>query len=220
MKLQRSTTLEARSMEAWASELRGVLTESGGSEPTIGKVPLDASEIPNDMLWWRALGSPAVCIGVGAQDTRLLAPSFPDILNKSWGPGEVMAQGPADKEGWEVWNVELATGENIRFFAAPGAPAADEAPNLEMLMDIELPIVIRFGHTQMALRDIAGLTAGSVIQFDRGVDEPVEVMVNGHVVALGEAVTVKGSYGIRISQISSRRERLVTSSFAMQEQTA
>ena len=66
----------------------------------------------------------------------------------------------------------------------------------------------------MALRDIAGLSAGSVIELDRGVDEPVEIMVNGHVVALGEAVMVQGSYGVRISEISSRRERLLTSSVA------
>jgi flagellar motor switch protein FliN/FliY len=67
------------------------------------------------------------------------------------------------------------------------------------------------------LRDIARLTPGSVIGFERGADEPVELLVNGHVVALGEAITVKGSYGIRISEISSRRE-LVTSSLAAPEQ--
>jgi flagellar motor switch protein FliN/FliY len=71
----------------------------------------------------------------------------------------------------------------------------------------------------MALREVAALTPGSVIGFERSIDEPVELMINGHVVALGEAVTVKGSYGIRISEISSRRERLLTSSLAAQEQT-
>jgi len=52
---------------------------------------------------------------------------------------------------------------------------------------------------------------------DRGVDDPVEVMVNGHVVARGEAVIVDGSYGVRISEISSRRERLLVSPFVPSE---
>lgn len=124
---------------------------------------------------------------------------------------------PNVQEGWEVWNTQFVSGTNIQFFVAPETTEV-AGSNLDMLMEIELPIVVRFGHTQMPLRDLAGLSSGSVIQFDRGVDEPVEVMVNGHVVALGEAVTVKGSYGIRISRITSRRERLVTSSFAAQEQ--
>jgi flagellar motor switch protein FliN len=202
-----------------------------GSPPTIEKVPFERNQARADMLWWRASGSPAVRIGVSEQDARLLLPSFADILNRSWGPGEI-SEAPGktetgnDPAGWEVWAVRFATGEDVYFFLAPQievAPQSDVTPagsNLEMLMDIELPVVIRFGHTQMALRDIAGLSAGSVIEFDRRVDEPVEVMINGRVVALGEAVTVKGSYGIRISQIASRQERLATSSFAVQEQTS
>ena len=67
----------------------------------------------------------------------------------------------------------------------------------------------------MVLRDIAGLNTGSVIEFDQGVDEPVEIMVNGHVIARGEAVMVQGSYGVRISEISSKRDRFLTSSFAI-----
>ena len=52
------------------------------------------------------------------------------------------------------------------------------------------------------------LNTGSVIDFGQGVEEPVEVLVNGRVVARGEAVMVQGNYGVRISQIESRRERL------------
>ena len=100
------------------------------------------------------------------------------------------------------------------FLVAGSSVAPQEGPNLDMLMDIELPVTLRFGSTQMALREIAGLSAGSVIEFDRAVDDPVEVMVSGHVVARGEAVVVQGSYGVRVLEISSRRERLLTSSLA------
>jgi flagellar motor switch protein FliN len=218
MNQEKSTTQKPRSIEAWTVELSGILSEMAGGQPAIHKVPFDRNENRADIVWWRASGSPAIFIGVSEQEGRLLLPSFSDILDRSWGPGEITAQGPVDPETWDVWNVRFVNGESVRFFVAPEVADAPAGSSLEMLMDIELPIVIRFGHTQMALRDIAALNAGSVIEFERGVDEPIEVMINGHVVALGEAVTVKGSYGIRISEISSRRERLVTSSFAAQEQ--
>jgi flagellar motor switch protein FliN len=218
MRPNQSNTQRALATGAWSAELRRVLTEAGGNEPLVRKVFFEHNEMPADMLWWRATGSPAICIGVGAEEAQLLPMSLSDLLNSTWGPGEITDQSRAWSDGWEVWNAGFASGANVRFFVSPEIAVAAVAPNLDMLMDIELPLVIRFGQTQMALRDIARLTPGSVIGFERGADEPVELLVNGHVVALGEAITVKGSYGIRISEISSRRE-LVTSSLAAREQT-
>jgi flagellar motor switch protein FliN len=215
----KSNTPRPLATEAWAAELRRVLTEAGGNEPLIRRVSSNQNKVPADILWWRASGSPAICIGVGAQDAELLPLSLSDLLNSTWGPGEITDQSRAGTDGWEVWNVRFASGADVRFFVSPENAAAPVSPNLDMLMDIELPLVIRFGQTQMALREIARLTPGSVIGFERGADEPVELLVNGHVVARGEAVTVNGSYGIRISEISSRRERLVTSSLEAREQT-
>ena len=79
---------------------------------------------------------------------------------------------------------------------------------LDVLLDIELPVTLRFGRTQMLLGEVMALGTGSVIEFDRAVTEPVEVLVNGRVVARGEAVMVQGNYGVRISEIASRGERL------------
>jgi flagellar motor switch protein FliN/FliY len=79
---------------------------------------------------------------------------------------------------------------------------------LDLLLDIELPVTLRFGRTQMTLDEVIDLNAGSVIDFGRSAEEPVEVLVNGRVVARGEAVMVQGNYGVRISQIESRRTRL------------
>ena len=219
MKQNKSNSQRTLATEAWVAELRRVLTEAGGNEPLLRRGSSDQNEMSADMLWWHSSGSPSICIGVGAQEAKLLPMSLSDLLNNTWGPGEITDQSHSDADGWEVWNARFASGTNVRFFVSPEIAAAPVGPNLEMLMDIELPLVIRFGQTQMALRDIARLTPGSVIGFERGADEPVELLVNGHVVALGEAITVKGSYGIRISKISSRRERLVTSSLEVREQT-
>lgn len=81
------------------------------------------------------------------------------------------------------------------------------AANLSVLLDIELPVALRFGRKTMLLQDIIALREGSAVEFDRATDEPVEVLVNGRVVARGEAVLVRGNHGVRISEIVSSRDR-------------
>jgi flagellar motor switch protein FliN/FliY len=87
-------------------------------------------------------------------------------------------------------------------------------PNLDILKDIELQVTLRFGSAQMSLKDLAGLNSGSVIELDRALADPVEVLVGGHVIAHGEPIVVEGVYGIRISEIASRQERLRTTSLS------
>jgi len=88
---------------------------------------------------------------------------------------------------------------------------------LDVLLDIELPVTVRFGSAQMTFGDVMGLNTGSLVEFDRAPEEPVEVLVNGRVVARGELVMVQGNYGVRIGEIASRRERLDTGGGASPE---
>jgi flagellar motor switch protein FliN/FliY len=81
-------------------------------------------------------------------------------------------------------------------------------PNLALLMDVQLPVSIRFGETEMLLEDIVKLGVGSVIELNCGVDEPVELIVNGKSLARGEVVTVDGFYGVRITEITNVSERI------------
>ena len=81
---------------------------------------------------------------------------------------------------------------------------------LDVLLDIEMPVTVRIGSAKMTFGDVIGLNTGSLVEFDRGTEEPVEVLVNDRVVARGEMVIVQGNYGVRITEISSRRERLDT----------
>ncbi len=96
--------------------------------------------------------------------------------------------------------------------AAPPAPAQDErvpkSRTFDLLMEVELPLSVSFGHVQLPLQEVLKLTAGSIIELNRTVDEPVEVIVNNCVVARGEVVVVEGNYGVRIHQILSRQQRL------------
>jgi len=73
--------------------------------------------------------------------------------------------------------------------------------NFKLLMDVELKVSLRFGQRQMPLREVLELTSGSVIELDRQVDEPVELLLDGKVIARGQAVIVDGNYGLRVTEI-------------------
>jgi flagellar motor switch protein FliN len=88
------------------------------------------------------------------------------------------------------------------------ALSARACGTLNLLMDVEMPVSVSFGRTQVRMQDIVKLITGSIIELDRSISEPVEVIVNNCVIARGEVVVVDGNYGVRISEVMSRRERL------------
>ena len=93
--------------------------------------------------------------------------------------------------------------------AEPAAPQI-AARSIDLLLDVELPVSVSFGRAQLPLKDVIKLTTGSIVELNRSVTEPVEVIVNNCVIARGEVVVVEGNYGIRIKQVVSRQERLRT----------
>lgn len=73
--------------------------------------------------------------------------------------------------------------------------------NLKLVMDVELNVSLRFGQRQLPLREVLELSSGSIIELDRLVDEPVELLLDGKIIARGEAVIVDGNYGLRVTEI-------------------
>jgi flagellar motor switch protein FliN len=73
--------------------------------------------------------------------------------------------------------------------------------NLDLVMDVELNVSLRFGNRQLSLREVLELESGSVVELDRLVDEPVELYLDGKLIARGEAVVVDGNYGLRVTEI-------------------
>jgi flagellar motor switch protein FliN/FliY len=105
-----------------------------------------------------------------------------------------------------------ATTEKTQDAPAPRQPAAAPPPpnSIDLLLDVELPVSVSFGRAQLALKDVIKLTTGSIVELNRSISEPVEVIVNNCVIARGEVVVVEGNFGIRIKQVISRQERLRT----------
>ena len=80
------------------------------------------------------------------------------------------------------------------------ASPVDES-NLGLVLDVELNVLLRFGQRQLTLREILDLTCGSVVELHRRVDDPVELLLDGRVIARGEAAIVDGNYGLRVTEI-------------------
>ena len=80
--------------------------------------------------------------------------------------------------------------------------------NIELLLDVELPISVSFGSSEMQLRDVLKLGAGSVIELDKSVNDPVLIIVNHKPIAKGEVVMVDGNYGVRILEVESTADRI------------
>lgn len=81
-------------------------------------------------------------------------------------------------------------------------------PKLQLLLDLKLPVSIELGRTNMLIRDILRLGRGSVIEFDKLVSEPIDVLINGKKVAEGEVVVIDKHFGIRITTLIDPSERL------------
>jgi flagellar motor switch protein FliN len=100
--------------------------------------------------------------------------------------------------------------------AAPPAPAPPAAPppspslsaGIELLLDVELEATLRFGCKELPLAEILDLGPGDVVQLDRNVADPVDLVVGDKIVARGEVVLINGNFGLRVTEVASPRKRL------------
>lgn len=94
--------------------------------------------------------------------------------------------------------------------AAPGVPTHSDVSGLEILLDVPLQLSVELGRKKMLVRDIVELTSGSIVEIDKAAGEPVDVMVNGRIVARGEVVVIEDNFGVRITEILNPNERLIS----------
>ncbi len=92
--------------------------------------------------------------------------------------------------------------------AQPVPPAVVTAQHaadrrLEAVLDVDLPLVVRFGVTSLPLRTLVGLGSGSMVDLNRAPEDPVELLVGDRVIARGDVVVVGGQYGVRITELTN-----------------
>lgn len=204
----------------------------GASAPAVaalgGKI-LDAAGVPADDETVRSTYFETLSQAMSAT-ARTLSGRFGREV--TCGTGKEAADLPSDTEGpfevtiavsgQKLCDVYVSLGRALRSLVRPAnatgtlepsTPSSQSDPaqkHMDVLFDVELPVSVSFGRAQLALRDVIKLTTGSIVELNRSVAEPVEIIVNNCVIARGEVVVVEGNYGVRIDQIITRQERLRT----------
>ena len=127
-----------------------------------------------------------------------MAAEWAAALNESKGASNVASElaGPAE-------TVAPAAFTN---FAATSSPAA--ANDLNMILDIPVQLTVELGRTRIPIKHILQLAQGSVVELDAMAGEPMDVLVNGYLIAQGEVVVVNDKFGIRLTDIVTPSERL------------
>jgi flagellar motor switch protein FliN/FliY len=130
----------------------------------------------------------------GAAQFLLLILLDPDLR-------ESLASGPSGKAAQPL-------AASKRGAPVTSAPASNGKRNIDLLLDVELPVALRFGKREMLLGDILELSAGAVVELDQKILEPVELLVGGKVVAHGEVVVMDGHYALRVTEVLNPVERI------------
>jgi flagellar motor switch protein FliN len=92
--------------------------------------------------------------------------------------------------------------------ADEGSSAGERAKKLDLLYDLNLPVSIELGRTNMLIRDILDLKRGSIVEFEKMTSEPVDILINGKKMAEGEVVVIEKHFGIRITNLIDAADRV------------
>ncbi len=104
----------------------------------------------------------------------------------------------ATEESESIKSVKFSPLEPVKSKAGEG-----DTKNMEMLMDVHIPVLVELGKTEMLMRDVMALTPGSIIELDSLAGEPVRISVRGKIIAYGEVVVVDENFGVKITKIAS-----------------
>jgi flagellar motor switch protein FliN/FliY len=117
---------------------------------------------------------------------------------------------PEEDSGASADDIDFGSAEVSRAeFQQLSQPVADGTQrNIDLLMDVDLPVSIELGRAKMSIADILSLGPGSVVELNKLAGEPVDLLVNHKIVARGEVVVVDENFGLRVTQLMTPEERL------------
>ncbi len=84
----------------------------------------------------------------------------------------------------------------------------EELKNISLILDVKLPVRVRIGKKKMLLKDVLNMDIGSVIELNQLANDPLDILVDNHVIAQGEVVIVDGNFGVQITTIGTKKDRL------------
>jgi flagellar motor switch protein FliN/FliY len=195
----------------------------------LGAVPFSGAATGRFVVWTDAASAAACATRVSPAETSPADDAIAAVLGSVLarlaalveqtpeGAGLIAGE-PASRKATapdeaETVAVALEGGVTVTFRVAAELTAATAAAlphplsdsRLEAVLEVDLPLVVRFGRAVMQLRSVADLSPGAVVDMGRTPDEPVELLVGERLVARGEVVIVGGNYGVRITELTSGR---------------
>jgi flagellar motor switch protein FliN/FliY len=150
-----------------------------------------------------------------SDDTDNAVPAPADDATASaeadWGAALAEQAGSETTEITSAASVAVANAQPANIFRnlAPGSAGGDDAPqDLDLILDIPVALTVELGRTRIPIKHILQLAQGSVIELDALAGEPMDVLVNGCLIAQGEVVVVNEKFGIRLTDIVTPSERM------------
>lgn len=129
-----------------------------------------------------------------------------DALNEQKSSG-----GSADDLWADALSEQKITGKSAAdsvFRALEGGDVTGALQDINLIMDIPVKLTVELGRTRMTIKELLRLTQGSVVALDGLAGEPLDILINGYLIAQGEVVVVADKYGVRITDIITPSERM------------
>lgn len=188
--------------EAVIELLRQVAGVSSSAKERWGEVQLHIELAPSAPSWPAAA---TFCLQAGKGAARIVleaglsAALAAELKAEKAGAAKPVAYPSASP------TANAASAANASKPLEAAVPAGDAAPGtgaLDALMDVQLSMSLRFGSKTLLLRDVLDLSPGAVVELDRKVEEPVDLLLEGKLVARGDLVVIDGNYGLRVTDVS------------------
>ena len=164
------------------------------SAPQPAPQPAPMSAAPTPDMGMAGMGMPMM--GAPGQDMNM-AGMYSPYGAGMMPPGYGMPMQPMPQQTAPYMNVQPAQFQNF----AAGAPGGAAPANIDLIMDVALEVTVELGRTKKSISEVLDFAPGTIIELDKVAGEPVEVYVNGKMVARGEVVVIEESFGVRVTEI-------------------
>ncbi|UQW98391.1 flagellar motor switch phosphatase FliY [Rummeliibacillus sp. G93] len=160
-----------------------------------------ATELPETTMQHQQEEIPAAPVNTQQEERPVQQNTQPPMNHQQTQEEPYMIQTREQRQPANVQQAQFASFENTNL-------KQSEARNLDMLLDIPLQVTVELGRTKRSVKEILELASGSIIELDKLAGEPVDILVNSRLIAKGEVVVIDENFGVRITDILSKADRL------------
>ncbi|AMW98499.1 flagellar motor switch phosphatase FliY [Rummeliibacillus stabekisii] len=160
-----------------------------------------ATELPETTMQHQQEEIPAAPVNTQQEERPVQQNTQPPMNHQQTQEEPYMIQAREQRQPANVQQAQFASFENTNL-------KQSEARNLDMLLDIPLQVTVELGRTKRSVKEILELASGSIIELDKLAGEPVDILVNSRLIAKGEVVVIDENFGVRITDILSKADRL------------